>query len=51
ANATEALRLRAERLVVVSKGRIISRRQRNAPRLSLPGRPAEVRRRLASSRA
>ncbi len=42
---TEALRLRAERLAVVSKGKVISRRNRNDARLSLPGRPATVRRR------
>ena len=44
-NPTEALRLRAERLAVVSKGKVISRRSRNDARLSLPGRPASVRRR------
>ncbi|MEZ5734146.1 MAG: amidohydrolase family protein [Paracoccaceae bacterium] len=42
---TEALRLRAERLTVVAKGKVISRRQRNDARLSLAGRPATVRRR------
>ena len=42
---TEALRLRAERLAVVSKGKVISRRQRNDARLALPGRPASLRRR------
>ncbi len=42
---TEALRLRAERLAVVSKGKVISRRQRNDARLDLPERPASVRRR------
>ncbi|MBC7141104.1 MAG: amidohydrolase family protein [Rhodobacteraceae bacterium] len=42
---TEALRLRAERLAVVSKGKVISRRQRNDATLTLPGRPATVRRR------
>lgn len=44
-NPTEALRLRAERLCVVSKGRVISRRTRNDARLSIPGRPGTVRRR------
>lgn len=44
-NPTEALRLRAERLAVVSKGRVISRRRRNDAVLSLPGRPGSVRRR------
>ncbi|WP_347311212.1 amidohydrolase family protein [Defluviimonas sp. SAOS-178_SWC] len=45
-NPTEALRLRAERLVVISKGKVISRRKRNDARLDLPGRPGRVRRRL-----
>ena len=45
ATPTEALRLRAERLAVVSKGKVISRRQRNDARLALPGRPESVRRR------
>ena len=44
-NPTEAVRLRAERLVVVSKGKIVSRRARNDARLALPGRPETVRRR------
>ena len=41
----EALRLRPDRLCVVSKGRVISRQARNDAALSLPGRPATVRRR------
>jgi len=45
-NPTEAVRLRAERLVVVSKGKIVSRRARNDARLALPGRPETVRRRI-----
>lgn len=45
ANPTEALRLRADRLFVVSKGRIVSRKPRNDARLDLAGRPASVRRR------
>ena len=44
-NPTEAVRLRAERLCVVAKGRIVSERDRRPARLSLPGRPAEVERR------
>ena len=44
-NPIEALRLRAERLCVVSKGKVISRRNRNDARLSLAGRPDSVRRR------
>jgi cytosine deaminase len=42
---TEALRLRPDRLAVVSKGKIIVERQRNDARLAIPGRPASVRRR------
>ena len=42
---TEALRLRPDRLAVVSKGRLVAERQRNDARLSLPGRPASLRRR------
>lgn len=44
-NPVEALRLRPDRLCVVSKGRIVSRRARNDARLDVPGRPATVRRR------
>jgi len=41
----EALRLRAARLCVISKGRVISRAPRMDAALSIPGRPASVRRR------
>jgi cytosine deaminase len=41
----EAVRLRPDRLVVVSKGRVVAQKPRNDSRLSLPGRPATVRRR------
>ena len=41
----EALRLRAARLCVVSKGQIISRAPRMDATLSVPGRPDKVRRR------
>ena len=44
-NPTEALRLRPDRLAVVSKGKVIVERQRNDARLAIPGRPASVRRR------
>jgi cytosine deaminase len=44
-NPTEAVRLRPDRLAVVAKGRVISEMARNDARLSLPGRPASVRRR------
>ncbi|MCB1354654.1 MAG: amidohydrolase family protein [Rhodobacteraceae bacterium] len=43
----EAIRLRAERRLVISKGRVVARKVRVASRLSLPGRPAEVDLRLA----
>jgi cytosine deaminase len=41
----EALRLRPDRLAVVSKGKVIAEKARNDTRLTLPGRPASVRRR------
>ena len=41
----EALRLRPDRLAVVSKGRIVAEKPRNDTRLALPGRPETVRRR------
>ncbi|WP_024586488.1 amidohydrolase family protein [Aliihoeflea sp. 2WW] len=41
----EALRLRPDRLCVVSKGKIVSRKQRNDSRLTINGRPQSVRRR------
>ncbi|WP_413874524.1 amidohydrolase family protein [Albidovulum sp.] len=44
-NPVEALRLRAERLAVISRGKVISRRDRNDARLALSGRPESVRRR------
>lgn len=43
----EALRLRPDRLAVVSKGRVVSEKARNDSRLTLPDRPASVRRRHA----
>lgn len=43
----EALRLRPDRLCVIAKGKVISRRVRNDARLDLPGRPGSVRRRHA----
>jgi cytosine deaminase len=45
-NPTEALRLRPDRLAVISKGRLVARRQRNDASLTLPGRPGTVRRRF-----
>ncbi len=41
----EALRLRPDRLCVVSKGKIVSRKKRNDSRLTIDGRPSTVRRR------
>ena len=45
----EALRLRAARLCLVAKGRVISRTPRGDAALALQGRPQNVRRRLARS--
>ena len=47
-NPIEALRLRPDRLCVIAKGKVVSRQQRNDAGLSLPGRPATVRRRHAA---
>ncbi|WP_208975515.1 amidohydrolase family protein [Pannonibacter indicus] len=44
-NPVEALRLRPDRLAVVSKGKVVAERPRNNARLTLPGRPATIRRR------
>ena len=41
----EALRLRAERLCVVSRGKVVAERPRRDTALSLPGRPGQVNRR------
>jgi cytosine deaminase len=48
-NPIEALRLRPDRLCVVSKGQVVSRKVRNDSRLSIAGRPASVRRRHTAS--
>ena len=45
ADPIEALRLRPDRLAVISRGRVVSERPRTRARLSLPGRPAEIDRR------
>lgn len=45
ANPIEALRLRAARLCVISKGRVISRTKRMDATLTLPGRPQTTHRR------
>jgi cytosine deaminase len=47
----EALRLRPDRLAVVSKGKVVATRQRNDAQLAMPGRPASVRRRHATGKA
>ena len=44
---TEAVRLRPDRMCVISKGKVVSEKVRNDSSLSLPGRPAHVRRRHA----
>lgn len=44
-NPVEALRLRAERLCVIAKGKVVARRERRDTCLSVPGRPATVNRR------
>lgn len=44
-NPIEALRLRAERLCVISKGKIVARREKRQTKLRLSGRPTEVNRR------
>ena len=41
----EAVRLRPDRLAVISKGKVVSRKDRNDSRLTLPSRPENVRRR------
>ncbi|WP_281967340.1 amidohydrolase family protein [Roseovarius nanhaiticus] len=45
ATPTEALRLRAARICVIAKGRVIARTPRMDAQLSLPGRPASTHRR------
>jgi cytosine deaminase len=45
ANPIEALRLRAERLCVISRGRVVAERQKRATQLAIAGRPAAVVRR------
>ncbi|PHP65321.1 cytosine deaminase [Zhengella mangrovi] len=48
-NPVEAIRLRADRLLVLSGGRIVARRGRHDTALSLPGRPSAVSRRHAAA--
>jgi cytosine deaminase len=49
ATPTEALRLRPDRLAVISHGKVIARKARNDSRLTIPGRPDSVRRRHQSA--
>jgi cytosine deaminase len=44
-NPVEALRLRPDRLAVISRGKVVAERLRNDCRLALDGRPSRVRRR------
>lgn len=44
-NPAEAIRLRAERLCVVAKGKVVAERPRRDTALSIPGRPAGINRR------
>jgi cytosine/creatinine deaminase len=44
-NPIEALRLRAERLCVIARGKVVAERTKQDTRLSIPGRPALVNRR------
>jgi cytosine deaminase len=44
-NPVEALRLRPDRLAVISRGKVVAERLRNDCRLALDGRPSSVRRR------
>jgi cytosine deaminase len=45
ANPIEAIRLRAERLCVIARGKVVAERPRRETALSLPGRPGSVARR------
>jgi cytosine deaminase len=46
-NPVEAVRLRPDRLAVIARGKVVAEKSRNDSRMSLPGRPATVRRRHA----
>ncbi|MER9330783.1 amidohydrolase family protein [Mesorhizobium sp. M0488] len=48
-NPIEALRLRAERICVVARGKVVAERTKQDTRLSVPGRPALVNRRHIST--
>ena len=49
-NPVEAIRLRAERLCVVAKGKVVAERPRRDMALTLPGRPASIHRRHVTPR-
>ncbi|MCP1198182.1 amidohydrolase family protein [Notoacmeibacter sp. MSK16QG-6] len=44
-DSVEAIRLRPDRLLVISNGRVVARHQKSESALSLPGRPSSVSRR------
>ncbi|TPJ16695.1 amidohydrolase family protein [Mesorhizobium sp. B2-7-3] len=48
-NPIEALRLRAERICVIAKGKVVAERTRQDTRLSISGRPSQVNRRHIST--
>lgn len=48
-NPVEAIRLRAERLCVVAKGKVVAERERRDMALALPGRSASIHRRHMAS--
>jgi cytosine deaminase len=47
-NPVEALRLRAERLCVIARGKVVAERTKQETRLSIDGRPGMVNRRHIS---
>ena len=49
-NPVEAIRLRADRLCVISKGKVVAERPRHEMALALPGRPASIHRRHVTPR-
>jgi cytosine deaminase len=50
-NKTEAVRLRAERIAVVARGKVVAERPRRDTTLTLPGRPGSVSRRHKTPKA
>jgi len=49
-NPVEAIRLRAKRLLVVAKGKVVARGAPDRMTLALPGRPGEISRRFTASK-